>query len=362
MRAALPLAFIAGLATVGLLQPSPAGSAPLTAPSPDDSLSYSPGRSFAPLVEAVGPAVVALRVEQQVAGTRTRFGGIPIETGPQTRSGEGSGFIISADGLVLTNAHVVHGADTITATLGDGREAQARVLGLDRSMDIALLRLEGDKTWDHLILGDSDALSVGDWVVAIGNPLGLGHTVTAGIVSGKGRVLGHDIYGNESYIQTDAAINQGNSGGPLFDLEGRVVGINSAIISGANTVGFAIPIDEVELVLKQLESKGKISRGYVGVEPIPLTRRLMAQLGVSARSGVVIASVGMDTPAAASGLQQGDVITAVNGEHVQHPAELIRLVGNRAPGERVKMRVHRGSEAFELEVKLGERPGERQGG
>ena len=361
MRAVIPLALVAGIATVALLRPSPATSAPLRAPAPDDSLSYSPGRSFAPLVDAVGPAVVALRVAQQVEGLRTRSGGIPMETVPRA-SGEGSGFIISADGLVLTNAHVVMGADTITATLGDGREAQATVLGLDRSMDIALLRLEGDTVWDHLILGDSEALRVGDWVVAIGNPLGLGHTVTAGIVSGKGRVLGHDIYGNESYIQTDAAINQGNSGGPLFDLEGRVVGINSAIISGANTIGFAIPIDAVEQVLGELETKGKISRGYVGVEPVPLTRRLAAQLGVSTTNGVVIASVGVGTPAQKSGLIQGDVITAVNGVSVQHPAELIRLVGNRDPGEKVKLMVHRGDEAFELEVKLGERPGERQGG
>lgn len=319
---------------------------------------FDPTRSFAPLVESLDPAVVAIEVEAQAVEPEMpvefrRFFG---QGGP--RHGEGSGFVISADGLVLTNAHVVNGADRITAVFHDGTKVKAKVLGKDSAMDVALLRLEEDRAWTHLELGSSDALRVGDWVLAMGNPLGLGNTVTAGIVSGKGRVLGHDVFGNESFIQTDAAINQGNSGGPLFDLHGRVVGINTAIIAGANTVGFAIPIDLVEEVLDDLRHKGKVARGYLGVRPQALDDPLAAALGLDEAKGALVSQVYPGTPAQMAGLQRGDVIVRVDGDEIAEPQDLIARVGNRRPGEAVDVAVLREGKTKSLKLVLGERPGD----
>jgi len=325
---------------------------------------YHPMQSFAPLVEAVEPAVVAIKVES-VAGTDQNLSDIPapfrhlFSEQPRVERGEGSGFIISEDGMVLTNAHVVAEADNIRVLLRDGESAPATVLGLDRSMDIALLRLEGDETWPHVELGASGDLKVGDWVVAMGNPLGLGHTVTAGIVSAKGRVLGQDIYGNEDYIQTDAAINQGNSGGPLFDIHGNVVGMNTAIIAGANTIGFAIPSDLLSSVIEELADEGHISRGYLGVEPLKLTPELARQVGVDTTEGALIRRVFDGTPAAKSGLESKDVVVAVDDTSIADPADLIKAVGNKRPGDVVHLMVLRGSKQHRVKLVLAERPGGR---
>lgn len=342
---------------LALLAMSPAApAAPVDAPSPATELdaTYNPTRSFAPLVDAVQPAVLSLQVSStRVRPVATVYG---IRGMEYTQSGEGSGFVISPDGLVLTNAHVVNGADEITATLSDGRTATAKVLGYDVDMDLALLKLTEPGPWAHVELGDSEATEVGDWVLAMGNPLGLGHTVTAGIVSAKGRVLGHRLFGDRAFIQTDAAINQGNSGGPLFDLNGRVVGINTMIIAGANTVGFAIPIDEVEKVIDDLEHAGRVRRGYAGVRPITLDARLAAQLDVNATQGAVLAEVFEDTPAAKAGLKPGDVVIAVDGDPVVRQDDLFRHFGSRRPGEKISVRVVRPDGEKTVMLTLGEAP------
>ncbi len=333
-----------------------ASAAPVEAPSPT---TYDPSRSFAPLIEAVSPAVVTLEVtgSQDVPPFVRQLFGMNDDAVPRP-TGEGSGFIISADGLMLTNHHVISTAEEITVRLHDGEEAIARVVGSDRSMDVALLQLQGQRDWPHVELAANAELKVGDWVVAVGNGLGLGTTVTAGIVSGKGRVLGHDIYGNESFIQTDAAINQGNSGGPLFDLDGHVVGMNTAIIQGANTVGFSIPVTLIEAVLGDLQSMGRVSRGYLGVQPQGLTPELRTALGVDAEAGAVVANVYDDTPASQSGLKNGDVVVSVDGDPIDDEVDLIAAIGNKRPGDRVRLGIHRGEKRQELKVLLAERPRE----
>jgi serine protease Do len=273
------------------------------------------------------------------------------------RTGEGSGFVISADGLMLTNHHVIDDADRITVVFGDGEEVAARVLGSDASMDIALLQLPADRSWDHLELGDSDATQVGDWVLAMGNPLGLGNTVTAGIISGKGRVLGHDIFGNEDFLQTDAAINPGNSGGPLVTLDGKVVGMNTAIIAGANTVGFSVPANLITSVMDELRTEGHIARGFLGVNSQPLTPELAELLGVDAEDGALVSSVFPDTPAAKAGLERGDVVVEVDGQEIDDQTELVAAIGNKRPGEKVELRVVRAKGPKNLSVTLAERPG-----
>ena len=328
---------------------------PLASPSPDIPLgpTYSPVKSFAPLVESVQPAVVSLQVSATAVRPVMTLNGVRGQE--YTQSGEGSGFVISSDGLLLTNAHVVNGADEIVASFSDGSTATADVLGYDSAMDVALLKLEGDG-WPHVKLGDSEDSEVGDWVLAMGNPLGLGHTVTAGIVSAKGRVLGHHLFGDRAFLQTDAAINQGNSGGPLFNLNGEVVGINTMIIAGANTVGFAIPIDEVEKVIDDLRETGRVRRGYAGVRPIPLNGRLASTLGVNVAHGAVLAEVFEGTPAAKSGMKPGDVVVAVEGEHVTRPEDLFRHFGGRRPGDKIKVKVARPDGQQTLVLTLGETP------
>lgn len=355
MRTTLPLIGIGSLLTAGLfLVPAvPATSAPVRVPAPAEDGTYHPMQSFAPMVAAVQPAVVSLQVRsKQASMNHPFFGPMP----GQMRAGEGSGFVISEDGLVLSNAHVVQGADEITAVWEDGREMTATVLGVDRAMDVALLQLDDAGPWPYVALGDSEALRAGDWVVAMGNPLGLGHTVTAGIVSAKGRGLGPDLLRNYEFIQTDAAINEGNSGGPLFNLNGEVVGINTAIIQGANTVGFSIPINAVEGVLNDLKTTGQVQRGFMGVYPMPLTPRIRSDLGVRASEGAILAEVFEQTPAAKSGLVQGDVVVAIDGKDVATPDDLIRIVARHAPGDTVTVRFERDGEQREIRLRLGERP------
>ena len=333
--------------------------APIEIPRPSTVIAgdYNPARSFAPMVKAVEPAVVAIEVEGNASATtfaelppmfRDFLGVDPKSFTPEPRNGEGSGFLVSADGLVLTNHHVIDGADQIRARFTDGREVIARVLGSDESLDVAVLQLDGDEPWPFVPLGTSKSLEVGDWVVAVGNPLGLGTTVTAGIVSGKGRALGHGVY--DDFLQTDAAINQGNSGGPLFNLDGQVVGMNTAIIAGANTVGFAIPIDLVKDAMEELRSNGHISRGYIGIRPD------------ASRSpdqpGALVGQVYDDTPAKKAGLHEGDRIVSVDGKDIKGPAELVRTIGARDPGDPVRLAVVRDGEKMEVALVLAERPDE----
>ncbi len=305
------------------------------------------------------------------------FGGGPQQPDTQERHGLGSGFIIG-DGLVLTNNHVVEiedeshpgryrAMDEITVITdpsapGGARELPAKVIGNDPKTDVALLRIEGEHVKDlkFAVLGDSDALEVGDYVVAIGEPFGLQATVTAGIISAKERSQFGGPYSD--YLQTDASINPGNSGGPLFNMRGEVVGINAAIISGANTIGFAIPIAVVKQILPQLKEKGLVSRGFLGVQPQAITQDMVQQLGLKNTQGALVTDVVAKSPAETSGLKPGDVVVAINGKQVTDDNQLTRDVGAVPPGGTVKLDVLRDGKQRSIDVKLASRPEERDEG
>ena len=328
--------------------PVPAVPAAPSAPSPVVAANAQalglPAPSLAPLVKRLSPAVVSIDVEQSPESLGSGMFGRSIPPGHPALQGQGSGFVISADGAILTNHHVVKDAASVSVTFAGGETFPAKLVGWDERTDVALLDIEGD-AHPFLEFADSDAIEVGDWVVAIGNPYGLGHTVTAGIVSGKGRSLGAGPY--DDFLQTDAAINPGNSGGPLFDLEGRVVGVNTAILNSANGIGFAIPSNMVSDMLGQLQSEGRVARGWMGVG-----------LGDAQDGGVIVAEVFADTPAGKAGLKPGDLVTQLNGVAVVDSRSLVRAIGSLPPGEVVKLIVQRGGVPQELSVTLAERPPE----
>ena len=305
-----------------------------------------------------------------------RFFGQPPPS-EQERHGLGSGFLIG-DGLVLTNNHVVEVPDesrpgryrpmdeikviTDETAPGGAREFSAKVIGNDPKSDVALVRIEG-KDADKLkyaTLGDSDAVEVGDYVLAIGEPFGLQATVTSGIISAKERTQFGGPYSD--YLQTDASINPGNSGGPLFNIKGEVVGINAAIISGANTIGFAIPINVVKQILPQLKQTGHVSRGFLGVQPQAITADMVDNLGLKSTKGALLADVVKDSPADKGGLKPGDVVVALNGKPVNDNSQLTRDVGVIPPGNTVKLDVVRDGKPRTVEVKLAERPDEQEVG
>ncbi len=271
--------------------------------------------------------------------------------------GAGSGVIISKDGYVLTNNHVIEGAKEITVTLSDHKEYKARIVGRDPKTDLAVLKIEGPGTFPAAALGDSDSLKVGDWVIAIGNPFGLNNTVTSGIVSAKGRVIGAGPYDN--FIQTDASINPGNSGGPLFNMQGEVVGINTAIISQGQGIGFAIPVNTVKPLVPQLETKGSVTRGYLGVTIQTITPALAKALNLQDQKGALVADVTPDSPAAKAGVQRGDVIVAYNGKEVADNHDLPALVAGTPIGEQATVTVLRNSQKMQLAVKVGQLPSEQ---
>ena len=331
------------------------GSGPL-APT-----TYNPSISLAPLVDELGPAVVHIRVAQTVD-----LDDIPRHMRPfvspeqleqyRMQQGEGTGFFVSADGYLLTNNHVVAGADEVTVTLLDERTFDARVVGTDPNTDIALVKVDGDDLpW--VTLGSSEAARVGDRVVAIGNPFGLSHTVTEGIVSAKGRVLGAGPY--DDFLQTDASINPGNSGGPLFNLRGEVVGINTAINPRGQGIGFSVPIDMVKPLIEDLKDDGKVSRGWLGVGLAPLDQRVAQQLSLEAGAGTVVGQVYAGTPAAQAGLRPGDVVTGIDGKGIGDSETLIRVIGAQRPGATVILDILREGQGQHIKVTLGERP-ERQ--
>jgi serine protease Do len=264
----------------------------------------------------------------------------------------GSGFVISADGLILTNNHVVDGVDRIRVVFGDGSEADAEVVGQDPKTDIALIRVAGERGLHPLPLGDSDEILPGDWVVAIGNPFGLDHTVTAGIVSAKGRDIGHGPY--DDYIQTDAAMNPGNSGGPLLNMRGEVVGINTAINPEANTIGFAVPINLAKEILPQLRERGRVVRGWLGVAVQPLTPEIARALGTPGTRGALVSQVRPDGPAEAAGIRRGDVIVAYRGSEIVELRELPRAVSATRVGEVVAIDLIRDGERRTVEARIGE--------
>jgi len=321
--------------------------------------------SFASLVEAASPAVVHVKVVSAVK-TGAVEGGFPFgEDGPfrgfrspmpppsGRQQGTGSGFVIAKDGVVLTNNHVVENAKEITVRLSDGTELPAKVLGRDPKTDLAVLKVETKHELPVVRLGDSDVLRVGDWVVAIGNPFGLDNTVTAGIVSAKGRAIGSGPY--DQFIQTDAPINPGNSGGPLFNERGDVIGINTAIFSqsGGNVgIGFAIPINLAKELAPQLEEKGHVTRAWLGVSIQQLTPELADSLGVEDTHGALVAGVTADGPAAKAGIKTGDVITAFNDKPIDAHNGLPTLVAASKVGTTAEVRVLRDGKQKTLDVTL----------
>lgn len=293
-------------------------------------------------------------ITAQVPGKRmvNPFFGGPMQGQPQM--GQGSGFIVDEDGYVLTNNHVINGASEITVILKNGHSYPAKVVGHDEKTDIALLKIEAEHKLPAVRFGKSDTLRVGEWVVAIGNPFGLDYSVTAGIISAKGRNIGAGPYDN--FLQTDASINPGNSGGPLFNMNGEVIGVNTAIRRDGQGIGFAVPIDMVKQVIPQLRDKGYVSRGYLGAGIQEMDAALAASFGVKERSGVLIGSVDADGPAAAAGIRPGDIVTSFNGKPTRTTRELLLAVAGSRPGEKVSAQVIRDKKSSRLTVAVAERP------
>lgn len=353
--------------------------------------SFAPGpQSFSTLVKAVKPAVVNISIRGRVMsrtgrsgpGETPRFRGFPEGTpfddffeeffgnrnfappfGGAPEMGRaparefqavGSGFVISPDGLVVTNNHVIEHAEEIDVVLQDGSRYAATVRGRDTKTDLALLEVETDEPLPYVTLGSSADAEVGDWVLAVGNPFGLGGTVTAGIISARGRDIQAGPF--DDFLQVDAPINRGNSGGPLFDTRGRVIGINTAIYSpsgGSVGIGFAIPSELAGEVIAQLEEKGSVERGWLGIEFQPVTDAVAASLGMDAAAGVLVANVVEDGPAAKAGVQMGDVIVSLDGEPLDEPKDLPRLVARTKAGTEVALELLRNGRKRNLTVEIG---------
>ena len=316
--------------------------------------------SFSAAARKAAPAVVSINTSKEVRHPRSNdpwfqffFG----DQGAQAQTGLGSGVIISPEGYILTNNHVVEGADEIEVTLTDSRRASATVIGTDPDTDLAVLKVQLDKL-PVIVLGDSDKLDVGDQVLAIGNPFGVGQTVTSGIVSALGRnQLGINTF--ENFIQTDAAINPGNSGGALVDVNGNLMGINTAIYSrsgGSMGIGFAIPVSTATLVLDGIVRDGQVTRGWIGVEPGELSPELAQTFGVQATRGVIITGVLQGAPAAQGGIRPGDVILSVAGKPTDNVSQLLTAVAGLQPGKAASFELQRGDRQLELSVVPGTRP------
>jgi serine protease Do len=344
---------------------------------------------FADLIERVKPAVVSVRVKIDPAGQAAgndmpslgrnnpmerffRQFGMPDTPGapqgrpmmPQGRqmiSGQGSGFFISPDGYAVTNFHVVDHATTVQVQTDDGKSYTAKVVGTDQKTDLALIKVDSEKAFPFVAFADNPP-RVGDWVVAVGNPFGLAGSATAGIVSARGRDIGANPY--DDFIQIDAPINKGNSGGPAFDIDGKVIAVNTAIFSpsggGSIGIGFGIPADTVKTVVAQLRDKGRVERGWIGVKAQPVSDEIADSLGLKKTEGALVAEAQADAPAAKAGIVSGDVITAVNGNAVKDSRDLAKKVSTLAPGSSIKLAVLRKGEEKSVTVTLGKLPDERQ--
>ena len=343
------------------------------------------GKAFAAVAKRVSPAVVFVQVEKKAAEENARFMPFdddlfrrffgnpfpyqrrhparPPQGHPKTVA-QGSGFIIDSNGYIITNNHVVEGADKVTVKLQDDRQFTAKVIGTDKRADVALIKIEADNL-STVPMGDSDKLQVGEWVIAVGNPFGLSHTITAGIVSAKGRnSVGINDY--EDFIQTDAAINPGNSGGPLVNLDGEVVGMNTAIFSksgGYMGIGFAIPVNMVKSIEKQLKKSGSVTRGYLGVMIQQLTPELADSFGLSQKNGVLVAQVTEDSAAQKAGLKRGDVVVKFDGKEVHEVGHFRNRVAMLAPGTNTEVTVIRNGKKMQLAITIGTLPeGSMSGG
>jgi len=323
---------------------------------------------FVALAKALKPAVVNISTTKNVKPRRPM---LPNPRGPQMDPFEefferffqgqpnaprkerslGSGFIISADGYILTNNHVVDGADEIKVKLADGRSFSAQIKGGDTKLDLALLKIDTGESLPVAKLGDSGKLQVGEWVIAIGNPFGLEQTVTVGIVSAKGRVIGAGPY--DDFIQTDASINPGNSGGPLFNAAGEVIGINTAIIANGQGIGFATPVNAAQNIIPQLREVGHVTRGWLGVSVQPVTEELAVSFGLDKPRGALVTEVIKGSPAEGAGFQRGDIILAVEGKAVEEMTDLPRAVAGMAVDSSARFEVFRGGKSRTLTVKIG---------
>jgi serine protease Do len=326
--------------------------------------------TFARVAEAIKPAVLNINtVSRSGGGGRTpfeeffgedfyrRFFGDAPDRLPQRSLG--SGVIIDPSGIALTNAHVVDKATEIEIVTLDGGKHKAKVIGLDKKTDLAVLKLDDGKAkFSFARLGDSDRMQVGDWVIAVGSPFGLQSTVTAGIISAKARQIGQGPF--DDFLQTDAAINPGNSGGPLVNMQGEVVGINTAIVAGGSGIGFAIPSNMARKIYTELSTKGRVTRGWMGVSIQPLTSDLANSFGAKDTKGVLVSDVVPDSPAGKAGLKPGDILLEFEGKRTEAPADLQRAVGLASPGHEVKVKVWRDGNERTLEVRIGEAPDDRE--
>ncbi len=356
-------AFLVGLIVAGSMTPAPAVSRTATPGTKAAGVRGASGASalvnFADVAEVINPAVV--NIDAASRGARDRDDHAPPaweggERGSELtpRRGTGSGVIIEADGHILTNHHVIERAERILVKLADGRTLRAEVVGSDPDTDIALIKVVSDKPFPVAPLGDSDRLRVGEWVCAIGNPLAYEHTVTVGVVSYIGRKLFDSSLDN--YIQTDAAINFGNSGGPLINARGEVIGINAAISSRASNIGFAVPVNQARAVLPQLKERGRVARGFIGVALKDVDADLQRSLGLATSRGALVQDVTEGSPGERAGLRPYDLITATDGTPIGSSDELIRRIAATAPGTAVAVDLIRDQRPMKVVVKLAERP------
>jgi serine protease Do len=391
------LAGVAGLGVVGFLS-VPEVAPSLKVPALSTTAAYAQNMQrpvgFADIVEQVKPAVISVRVKMDGGPRLMGFDALPTPRGtpgsPMDRffrrspdsgmpnipglpddlrrqppgrnlvTGQGSGFFISADGFAVTNNHVVDKAETVEVGTDDGKTYSAKVIGTDPRTDVALIKVDGRNDFPHVRFAEKSP-RIGDWVLAVGNPFGLGGTVTAGIVSARGRDIGAGPY--DDFIQIDAPVNRGNSGGPTFDVDGGVIGVNTAIYSpsgGSVGIAFAIPAETVKSVIGQLKDKGAVSRGWIGVQIQPVTADIADSLGLKGTQGALVAEPQANAPAVKAGIQAGDVITAVNGTPVRDARDLARQIGAMSPGTTVRLTVLQKGQEKNISVTLGELPNERE--
>ena len=334
---------------------------------------FLPPDSFSNLAESAGPAVVNIRTVKTIKGGGRVFR--HFKKGPfgdddpmkdffdrffdedQKRDFKqrslGSGFIIDKDGYIVTNNHVIDNADKIVVILNDEKEFEAQIVGRDKNTDLALIKIESNHNLPVLGFGDSDALKVGQWVVAIGNPFGLEQTVTAGIVSAKGRVIGSGPY--DDFIQTDASINPGNSGGPLLNMKGEVIGINTAIVAGGQGIGFAIPVNLAKNIIVQLKSTGEVTRGWLGVGIQDISEEVAEYYGIKEKKGVLVTEVFPDDPADLAGIKPKDVIISVNGKTVDSARLLTGMIADTHVGDTIQIKINRNGKTRTIDVKIAKR-------
>ena len=345
--------------------------------SPAQAAPWSVPANFSELAEQAGPAVVNIRTVKTIKGGGPVFR--QFQRDPRSPEGPfkdfferffgeemqrefkqpslGSGFIIDKDGIVVTNNHVIEDADQIKVKLDDETEFDAEVIGRDKNTDLAVLKIKPDRDLPTLNFGDSDKLKIGQWVVAIGSPFGLERTVTAGIVSAKGRVIGSGPY--DDFIQTDASINPGNSGGPLLNMDGEVIGINTAIVASGQGIGFAIPVNLAKKIIAQLQTKGEVVRGWLGVAIQDVNQDMAEYYGLEGQRGVLVADVFKGDPAEKAGIRAKDVITEVNGKKVETSRQLTGMIADIPVGDTARIKVIRNGKPKTFKVKIAKRNDDR---